>query len=349
MRLERAFDSGIEHVGNAQARLGIELAVPCAFEQRARGGIRDVTVGRQLMRERAHVAGALHVVLAAQRVHADARTADVAGRHGEVGDRHDGRGALAMLGDAEAVVDRAIAAGGKQPGCGAHSAGVDARVLFHGFGRILRLGDECGPLLELGPVAALAHEVFVDQAFCDDDVRHRGQQGDVGARLQRQMVVGFDVGRAHEIGAARIGDDELGAGTQPRFIRLAKTGWPSVGLAPMTRMTSQCSTESKSCVPADFAEGGLQAIARRRMADAGAGIDVVDAEALADKLLHEEDIFVRAARRRDAADRALAILRLDAAEFGGNAPMASSHVVSRQGSVILSRTMGFMMRSRCVA
>ena len=38
----------------------------------------DVPVAGQLVRERAHVAGALHVVLAAQRVHADAVAADVA-------------------------------------------------------------------------------------------------------------------------------------------------------------------------------------------------------------------------------------------------------------------------------
>ena len=35
------------------------------------------------------------------------------------------------------------------------------------------------------------------------------------------------------------------------FRREAKTGWPSVGLAPMTSTTSACSTESKSCVPAE--------------------------------------------------------------------------------------------------
>ncbi len=34
------------------------------------------------------------------------------------------------------------------------------------------------------------------------------------------------------------------------FMRLANTGWPSVGLAPITITTSVCSTESKSCVPA---------------------------------------------------------------------------------------------------
>ena len=86
-----------------------------ALEDLARRVVGDVAVARQLVRERAHVAGALHVVLAAQRVHADARPADIAGRHGEVGDGHHGGRALAVLGDAEAVVDRAIAAGGVEP------------------------------------------------------------------------------------------------------------------------------------------------------------------------------------------------------------------------------------------
>jgi hypothetical protein len=53
---------------------------------RARRVVGDVAVAGQLVRERAHVAGALHVVLAAQRVHADARRPMIAGRHGEVGD-----------------------------------------------------------------------------------------------------------------------------------------------------------------------------------------------------------------------------------------------------------------------
>ena len=35
------------------------------------------------------------------------------------------------------------------------------------------------------------------------------------------------------------------------FILEANTGWPSVGLAPMIMITSACSTESKSCVPAE--------------------------------------------------------------------------------------------------
>ncbi len=35
------------------------------------------------------------------------------------------------------------------------------------------------------------------------------------------------------------------------FMREAKTGWASVGLAPMTTMRSDSSTEAKSCVPAE--------------------------------------------------------------------------------------------------
>ncbi len=35
------------------------------------------------------------------------------------------------------------------------------------------------------------------------------------------------------------------------FRREANTGWAAAGLAPMTMTTSVCSTESKSCVPAE--------------------------------------------------------------------------------------------------
>jgi hypothetical protein len=111
--LEAAVERGVEHVGDAQARLGCRAHAPGALEQRAhRAVVGDVAVAGQLVRERAHVAGALHVVLAAQRVHADAFAADVAGGHRQVGDAHHHRRALAVLGDAEAVVDRRVAAGG---------------------------------------------------------------------------------------------------------------------------------------------------------------------------------------------------------------------------------------------
>ena len=42
------------------------------------------------------------------------------------------------------------------------------------------------------------------------------------------------------------------APARSRFLRReAKTGCPSVGFAPITKMTSAWSTEAKSCVPAE--------------------------------------------------------------------------------------------------
>ena len=119
---------GVEHVGDAQARLGDRAARSTAASNMcAHRVVGDVAVAGELVRERAHVAGALHVVLAAQRVHADAVAADVAGRHGEVGHAHDHGRALAVLGDAEAVIDRAIAAGRVEPRGGADVARRERR------------------------------------------------------------------------------------------------------------------------------------------------------------------------------------------------------------------------------
>ena len=185
---EGAFDRGIEHVGNAQARLGVELDVPHRLELVAHRVARDMAIAGQFVRERAHVAGALHVILAAQRVHADAGAADIAGRHREVGDRdHRGR-ALAVLGDAEPVIDRAIAAGGELPRGFAQVFRIDAGHDGGRFRAVLRQRHEGGPFLELAPVAALAHEGFVHQALGDDDMRQRGEHGDIGAGHQRQSA-----------------------------------------------------------------------------------------------------------------------------------------------------------------
>ena len=136
------------------------------------------------MRERAHVAGALHIVLAAQRVHADAGAADIASRHREVGDRdHRGR-TLAVFGDPEPVVDRTIAAGREQSCRAADILGRHAGDLRDFLRTVARLGDERRPMLELAPVAALAHERLVHQPFGDDDMRQRRQDRDVACRAK---------------------------------------------------------------------------------------------------------------------------------------------------------------------
>ena len=77
-----------------------------------------------------------------------------------------------------------------------------------------RIGDEARPGLEIGQIAALADEGFVDQALGDDDMRDRVEDRDVGSGLQREMIVGLDVRALDQIDAARIDDDEAGAGAQ---------------------------------------------------------------------------------------------------------------------------------------
>ena len=122
------------------------IVVPHRSSKIARtAGVGDVPVAGQLVRERAHVARALHVVLTAQRVDADAVAADVAGDHRQVGHAHDHGRALAVLGDAEAVVDGRVRPGRVQPGRRAQVGRRDAGDRLGGLRAVLRAADELRP------------------------------------------------------------------------------------------------------------------------------------------------------------------------------------------------------------
>ncbi len=62
--LEAAIDGGVEHVGDAQAWLRIELHAPQPLEHLSHVIGSDVAIAGEFMREGAHVAGALDIVLA---------------------------------------------------------------------------------------------------------------------------------------------------------------------------------------------------------------------------------------------------------------------------------------------
>ena len=202
---------GVEHVGDAVARFRVEGDAPVLLEQGAGGGVGHRPVARQLVREGAHVAGTLDVVLAAQRIDADAGAADVAGGHGEVGDGHDRRRSLAVLGDAEAVIDRAVAGRGVEAGGGADVGGGHAGDAGDRLRAVFRLQDEGPPGREVFACAAAGDEFLIDQPFADHDVGQRVEHGDVAARLERQMMRRGDVRRAHEVDGARIDHHQLGA------------------------------------------------------------------------------------------------------------------------------------------
>src|SRR5690606_22983589 len=186
--LEAATQGGVKHIGNAQAGFGLQGHAPGLFKLLTYAVVGDVTVARELVREGAHIAGALHVVLTTQGVHTHAFAAHVAGCHGQVGNRHHGGGTLAVFSHAQTVVNRAVAAGGVQTGCATDVVGRYTADLGHGFWRVLGLADKAAPFIEGSGIAALGHIGLVHQIFGDDDVGHGGQHGGVGAWTQGQVV-----------------------------------------------------------------------------------------------------------------------------------------------------------------
>ncbi len=169
---------------------------------------------------------------------------------------------------------------------------------FHRFRRIALFGDELAPLLEGRQVAALLDVRLIHQAFGDDHVRERIDHGDVGARPQRQMVIGLNVRRLDQIDAPRIDDDQPRAFAQPALHVRGEHRMRVGGVRADHHDDVGCFDGIEILRAGRGSEGGLQAVARRRMADARAGVDVVVAERGADHLLHQVGFFVRCSAKR---------------------------------------------------
>ena len=236
--LERAVDGSVEHVGDAQPRLVVKRPLPKASRTSSGSRLRNMTIAGTPRGEGAHVASALHIVLAAQRVHADAPSRPILPvAMARLADRHHRGRTLAVLGDAEAVVESPVAAGGIEPSRAANGLGGHAaRTWRSPRGCCAARQHERGPILELVPGRSARAQSLVDETFGNDHMRHGVEDGDVGPRLCRgRVVAGLDVRRAHQIDAPRIDDDQpWRPGAARFFMREANTGWPSVGLAPIT-------------------------------------------------------------------------------------------------------------------
>jgi hypothetical protein len=194
-------------------RLRVERQAPELLVDAADVVLRHVPVAGELVREGPHVARALHVVLAAERVDAHPLATDVAGDHGQVGHAHHHRRALRVLGDAEPVVDRGVASGAVETSGRTQLVGVDPGHVGGRLGGVGGVGDE-GEVV-VGVLAALADELLVVEPLGDDDVGHRVHEGDVGAGQHRQVVGRLDVRAADQVDPARIGDDQPRTVTQP--------------------------------------------------------------------------------------------------------------------------------------
>src|SRR5690606_31505275 len=92
---------------------------------------------------------------------------------------------------------------GEVAGGGAQGGGIDTADAFH------RLGAVALEVFLQGVKAAGARvdELLIGQTFFHDGVHHGVQHGDVGARLEVQVVGGV----TGDVGATRVGQDDLGA------------------------------------------------------------------------------------------------------------------------------------------
>ena len=131
------------------------------------------------------------------------------------------------------------------------------------------------------------------------------------------MVVRLDVWRLDEIDLARIDDDEarafaeaalhVGGEDRVRVGGIRADDHDHVGSFYGVKILG-AGRRAESC---------LHSVSGGRMANPGAGVRIVVAEGGADHFLDEVGFFVRAARRRDAADGIDPVLGLDALEFTG--------------------------------
>ena len=92
-----------------------------------------MAVAAELMGEGTYVIRALHVVLPAQRINTNTRAAEIASYHRQISHRQDRSAALAMLGDAEPVVNRRVRTAGIEARCAANRLSRNARHLLDGF------------------------------------------------------------------------------------------------------------------------------------------------------------------------------------------------------------------------
>ena len=163
----------------------------------------DLLVAREVGGHGAHVAGALHVVLPADGVHAAAGAPDFAVCHGDVRQRAHAVGRGRVLGHAQAVQDGGGVGLAVELRGGDEVARVDMADLRHALRRVGR--DHLLELFEA--LGALGDELLVDESLFDEHVHDAVRERHVGARRELEM----DVGELGKPDVAGVDHDELGA------------------------------------------------------------------------------------------------------------------------------------------
>ena len=199
-RLELAALHRVEHPGQVPATLRRDRHAPGRIELGPQRVVLDVLEAGQPIRQRAHVAAALDVVLATQRVEPGAVPPDVPGEQREADQRQDVVDGVVVLRDPERPADH------RPVGRGEGVRGLaDRRRRDAG----LALGVGEGVRLDVRPVGLEARGGVVDERLVlepglDDLAGHRVGQGDVAADVEAEPQVGPFGGRR----PARVDRDE---------------------------------------------------------------------------------------------------------------------------------------------
>ncbi len=160
-----------------------------------------VLVSRIRIRQRAHIAGTLHVVLTTNRVYTRMRLTEVTSQHREAGQRTHGFHALVELGYTHAPQDGGAFRLGIHPRRLTNLTGADAGDIFN---RLRRVAFNDFTIL-FKAFCTGSDESFVVQVFFNNDMAHRIQQRDVRAVFQCNV----HVSNARGFNFARIADDNF--------------------------------------------------------------------------------------------------------------------------------------------
>ena len=193
---------GVEHAGQVPAAPGRDRHAPLLVELRSKGVVLDVLEAGQAVGQRAHVAAALDVVLAAERVDAAPIPPDVPGQQHERDERQDVVDRVVMLGDAKGPADHRLVGLGE--GVGDLSDGIRGHAgLALGVGQRVRLHP--GPI-GLEAIGRVPDEALILEPGGDDLAAHGVRQRDVAADVEAQPGV-RPLGAA---GAAWVDGDQAG-------------------------------------------------------------------------------------------------------------------------------------------
>ena len=248
-----------------------------------------------LVRQCAHVAAALHVVLPAQRYEATPPSTDVAGEQREVAQRQHVVDGVVVFGDAEGPQDLALAT---RRVCMCDLADRLGRYTRDLGGHLERVRLDRRRELVVA-LRGMRDEFGVHQTRVDDLAGDRVGQGDVGTDVDAKP----QVGELRRRRTPRVDAVHLRPVVQPlhqvveedgvRFTRIRTPQENHVGVLDFL-VRDRSATRSEHCRQTDD---------RRSVSSSVAGVDVVRPHHHACELLGEEVDFVRRLRAREHAER----------------------------------------------